>query len=282
MIARVRFFSQETFHGSIEDVFLIINFCFKCIQKDPNVKIIFVGDYVDRNPWDLETLTLIVAFGLLCPHNVVLLRGNHEDRIINMNYGFIDNLLRNFFDDGEQLYNVIIKFFTHLPIMHIAQMYSSDNALGARVLTVHGGIPIDWQNFMEPILIDQIDEKLVCERETSDEMGAICNSILWSDPDEMIQGIVTDGDSGRMKFGKPVFDRFLAANNIHAVVRGHQYWKEGYKIFFDNKLYSIFSASKYNDQKKFDAKILQLEIGKPPKLIPVQKEDLQTELDNQV
>ncbi|MHA1796750.1 MAG: metallophosphoesterase, partial [Promethearchaeota archaeon] len=139
------FFVGDT-HGAIHESFLIIEFFYQILQKNPNTKLIFVGDYVDRNPYDLENLTLIVAFYLLCPDNVVLIRGNHEDRIINENYGFFDNLLRAFWEKGEILYEEILKFFTHLPIAHISQIHKDEQI--ARVLTVHGGIPINAYDFM--------------------------------------------------------------------------------------------------------------------------------------
>ena len=70
-------------------------------MSDPGIRIIFVGDYVDRNPYDLETLTLILSFYMLFPKNVILLRGNHETREINEHYGFYDNLLRKFRENAE-------------------------------------------------------------------------------------------------------------------------------------------------------------------------------------
>lgn len=272
------FFVGDT-HGSIEDSFLIINFFLKIIQKDPKIKVVFVGDYVDRNPWDLENLTLTLAFFLLCPNNVILLRGNHEDRSINLNYGFYDNLLRSYYENGEKLYDEIIKVFIHLPLAEITLMHNKDGQSVARVLSVHGGIPVDWQNFSQPIILDQVEANLQCEKERSEEMDPLSVSILWSDPDEMIQGIVTDGDSGRMRFGYQVLSKFLTANNIHLVVRGHQKWNDGFKIFFGGYLYSLFSTSKYDDKKKFEPKILQLELNKQPKLIPINAEILNKEIN---
>jgi hypothetical protein len=263
-------------HGSIEDSFLIIDFFYKLMQKDPKLKIIFVGDYVDRNPWDLENLTLVVAFAFLCPNNVVLLRGNHEDRTINTHYGFIDNLLRAFWDAGESLYEEIIKFFTHLPLIHISNMVDLNNNIAARILSTHGGIPIDPFNFLQPVMINELESKLVCEKERSEEMDHLSVSLLWSDPDEMIQGIINDGDSGRMRFGYPVFDSFMRANGLHIHVRGHQKWNDGFKTFFNSQMYSLFSTSKYDNKKRFNPKILQLSLRppKPPQLLDITKQSL--------
>ena len=49
---------------------------------------IFNGDYVDRGAWGVETLVLLAAWKAALPHNVVLLRGNHEARFCTTYYGF--------------------------------------------------------------------------------------------------------------------------------------------------------------------------------------------------
>lgn len=269
------FFVGDT-HGAIEQSYTIIDFFYKVMLKNPKSKLIFVGDYVDRNPYDLENLTLITAFAILCPNNVVLIRGNHEDRRINSHYGFLDNLFRSFWDRGEELYDEIVTFFTRLPIAHISQIMSDDKK--ARVLTVHGGIPIDPFNFMEPINLDELENQLNCEVEESSDMDVYSVSMLWSDPDEMIQGILTGEHlNGRMQFGHNVFELFLQENNIDLVVRGHQKWNEGCKVFFNGRLYSLFSTASYDGRPQFSPKILQLEYGKSPKLLDVDPNLLEKE-----
>ena len=252
-------------HGSIEDMYKTIAFFMQIFEKDNQIKFVFVGDYVDRNPWDLQNLAFVVGFALLYRNNVVLLRGNHEDRTINTHYGFIDNLLRAFWDQGTELYDEIIKFFIKLPIANITQIFSQNDQPPARVLSVHGGIPVDQTDFFKPIILTEIKDKVTSEVERSEEMDPLTVSMLWADPDEMIKGIVTDDQgSGRLRFGEPVFELFMGANNLHLLVRGHQKWNDGIRIFFQNRLYSLFSTSKYDDRKKFNPKILQLAYGKSP------------------
>ncbi len=265
-------------HGAIQESFKIVDFFYKLFQINKEIKIIFVGDYVDRNPYDLENLTLITAFHLLFPKNVVLIRGNHEDRLINTHYGFFDNLLRTFREKGEELYEEVIKFFTHLPLVHIAQMHSGEKL--ARVMAVHGGIPIDPLNFLEPAILEEIEPNLKCEVDKSDDMDPYSVSMLWSDPDEMIQGILTGAHlHGRMRFGFPVFKSFIDANKINLVVRGHQKWNNGHHIFFGGQLYSLFSTQTYDGKIKFEPKILKLDFGQTPKVIPIEFESLERELE---
>jgi protein phosphatase len=267
------FFIGDT-HGAIQESFLLIEYFLQIYHQDSKVKFIFVGDYVNRNPYDLENLTLITAFRLLFPDNVVMLRGNHEDRLINTHYGFIDNLTRSFLEKGVVLYDEIIKFFTHLPIVHISQMYYSKGK-PARVMTVHGGIPINLDDFLNPLDLQEVEQQLICEVEESKDMDVLTTTMLWADPDETIQGVVTGEHlHGRIKFGSLVFDAFMKKNNLDLLVRGHQKWKEGFKTFFGGRLYSLFSTSTYDGVPKFHPKILELEYGQPPKIIPVEKESL--------
>ena len=43
---------------------------------------VFIGDFVDRGPLSLEVMALLLAFKVLYPTRVFLLRGNHEVRLI--------------------------------------------------------------------------------------------------------------------------------------------------------------------------------------------------------
>jgi hypothetical protein len=268
-------------HGAIEDSFLLIDFFLKVIRKDPKIKIIFLGDYVDRNPYDLENLSLIIAFYLLNPKNVILLRGNHEDRLVTQHYGFLDNILRTFYDEGKILFNEIMKFFTQLPIGYIDQMHPKEGRI-ARVFSVHGGIPINQNNFLEPVVLTEISNSMICEVEESKDMDPYTTSMLWSDPDEMIRGILTgDHLQGRIRFGGPVFNAFMDGNKLDLLIRGHQKWKEGCKTFFGGRLYSLFSTSSYMGKKKFNPKILKLEYGKSPKIISIEQEQLNMLVGNE-
>lgn len=266
-------------HGAIHETFLLVDFFYQALQEDPSIKIIFVGDYVDRNPFDLETLTLITAFHLLFPDNVILLRGNHETQEINEHYGFYDNLLRVFWDDAVKLYEKIIAYFKKLPILSVVNIFAGENK-PAKVLVVHGGIPIDPQSPEIPVNLDDIEERLHSEEAYTDDMDPITISMLWSDPDEMIEKILPGNlNNGRTKFGSQLLKDFIELNQIDLIVRGHQKWKQGYRIFFD-KIYSIFSTSTYDGKTQFDPKILRLQYGKSPKLIDITQKSLDLEMED--
>lgn len=60
-------------------------------KKDiENFDYIFLGDFVDRGSHSLETICLLLALKCLYPEQIHLIRGNHEDSQINVNFGFRD------------------------------------------------------------------------------------------------------------------------------------------------------------------------------------------------
>lgn len=66
------------------------------IVKDPNTKIIILGDITDRGSAGAELLAYFLRLKLLNPNHFFIVRGNHEDVDINKAYGFIDELVVKF------------------------------------------------------------------------------------------------------------------------------------------------------------------------------------------
>jgi len=49
---------------------------------------VFLGDYVDRGIMAIEVMSVLMLMKIAAPKNVILLRGNHESRIMADLYNF--------------------------------------------------------------------------------------------------------------------------------------------------------------------------------------------------
>lgn len=79
-------------HGQLSDLMRIFN----TIGFPPDVNYLFLGDYIDRGQFSVETMLLLMCIKMRYPENFVLLRGNHETKLINRIYGFYDDLNKRF------------------------------------------------------------------------------------------------------------------------------------------------------------------------------------------
>lgn len=61
---------------------------FGVIGKVPDVKMIFLGDYIDRGPQSIETIIYLLCLKVKYRDRIFLLRGNHETPAVNRIYGF--------------------------------------------------------------------------------------------------------------------------------------------------------------------------------------------------
>ena len=246
-------------HGSYEESLIILSYFDKVLEKNPKVKIIFDGDYVDRNLYDLENLTLITAFFLLHPNNVVMLRGNHEDQKINKYYGFYRNLKDYFIiqDRVDEIYGKILNFFMNLPVIHILNIPSKKSTI-KRIITVHGGIPVDTKNPSTPVILNDLEKKIKWMVPSYEQFDEYMSWLLWADPKENIKEIKLNPETGRNFYGKAVFENFMKENNLDLLVRAHEVLEDGYKFFFKKKLISLFSTSYYKNRKIGNGAILKI------------------------
>merc|ERR1719399_1331520 len=79
-------------HGQFYDLLEL----FKHGKDIPDTNYLFLGDFVDRGYYSVETFLLLLAYKVRFPDRITLIRGNHESRQITQVYGFYDECLRKY------------------------------------------------------------------------------------------------------------------------------------------------------------------------------------------
>ena len=82
--------------------------------------------------------------------------------------------------------------------------------------------------------------------------------LLWSDPDDISEWESNPRGAGVI-FGIGLVDKFLKTNNMNFIVRAHQLMMEGYKIHFNGKLFTVWSAPNYCYRCNNEAAIMKLD-----------------------
>jgi len=214
-------------HGDIDTVKKIERQFFQGQENAAGDRLLFLGDYVDRDVRDIENINYILNLLVKYPNKVILLRGNHEEYFINADYGFLDNLERQGIGDYYGLYEEVFK---RLPLACFLHDMS--------IFCCHG---------MTPVEITTIAD--INKLEKTARLGnfePIMMQLLWNDPQaEDDESSFPSLRGVGFTVGRQDLDGFMAANGINLVIRSHQAFPEGYRFLFDRKVLSIFSRPNY-------------------------------------
>ena len=77
-------------HGQFHDLMEL----FRVGGDVPDTNYLFMGDFVDRGFYSLESFLLLLCLKVRYPDRITLIRGNHESRQITTVYGFYDECIR--------------------------------------------------------------------------------------------------------------------------------------------------------------------------------------------
>ncbi|KAM7528228.1 hypothetical protein LguiB_031638 [Lonicera macranthoides] len=193
---------------------------------------LFLGDYVDRGQHSLETITLLLALKVEYPHNVHLIRGNHEAADINALFGFrIECIERMGERDGIWAWHRINRLFNWLPLAALIEK---------KIICMHGGIGRSINH------VEQIEN---LQRPITMEAGSIVlMDLLWSDPTEndSVEGLRPNARGpGLVTFGPDRVMEFCDNNDLQLIVRAHECVMDGFERFAQGHLITLFSATNY-------------------------------------
>ncbi|KRX94156.1 Serine/threonine-protein phosphatase 4 catalytic subunit B [Trichinella pseudospiralis] len=224
--------------GDIHGQFYDLKELFKVGGKVPDTSYLFLGDFVDRGFYSVETFLLLLALKVRFPDRIYLIRGNHESRQITQVYGFYDECLRKY--GTPAVWRYCTEIFDYLSLSAVI-----DN----KIFCVHGGLSPSIQT------LDQI--RGIDRKQEVPHDGPMCD-LLWSDPEDT-QGWGVSPRGAGFLFGSDVVQQFCEANSVDMICRAHQLVMEGYKWHFNDTVLTVWSAPNYCYRCGNVAAILELD-----------------------
>lgn len=186
---------------------------------------VFLGDFVDRGYFSLETFTLLMCLKAKYPDRVTLVRGNHESRQITQVYGFYEECQSKY--GNASVWKSCCQVFDFLALAAI---------IDGKVLCVHGGLSPEIRT------LDQV--RVVARAQEIPHEGAFCD-LVWSDPEDVDTWAVSPRGAGWLFGDKvssevsccakrhrylPNINQFNHVNGLQLIARAHQLVNEGYKV----------------------------------------------------
>jgi len=230
--------SPITICGDVHGQFHDLQELFSIAGAPPDENFLFMGDYVDRGYFSVETVSLLFALKCRWPHRITILRGNHESRQITQVYGFYDECLRKY--GNANAWRYFTNAFDSLPLCALVDK---------KIFCLHGGLSPTLEELAS---IQQIDRK---QEPPTD--GPMCD-LLWSDPQENTGWVLSFRGAG-YNFGPDISKTFLHTNDMTKIARAHQLMPEGYSETHDEKVVTVFSAPNYCYKCGNQAAIMQIE-----------------------
>ncbi|XBH73647.1 hypothetical protein VPH35_100722 [Triticum aestivum] len=199
--------SPVTICGDIHGQFHDLAELFRIGGKCPDTNYLFMGDYVDRGYYSVETVTLLVSLKVRYPQRITILRGNHESRQITQVYGFYDECLRKY--GNATVWKTFTDLFDYFPLTALVE---------SEIFCLHGGLSPSIETLDNIRNFDRTQEV--------PHEGPMCD-LLWSDPDDRCGWGISPRGAG-YTFGQDISEQFNHTNNLRLIARAHQLVMEGF------------------------------------------------------
>jgi len=196
-----------TICGDIHGQFYDLLELFRVGGEIADTNYIFMGDFVDRGYYSLETFSFLLALKAKYPEKITLLRGNHESRQITQVYGFYDECQQKY--GNANAWKYCTQVFDYLTLAALVD---------GRILCVHGGLSPDIRT------LDQI--RTIHRNVEIPHEGPFCD-LMWSDPEDSVDTWLVSNRGAGWLFGYKVTDEFTKINGLDLVCRHISWsWKD--------------------------------------------------------
>lgn len=207
-------------HGQWHDLMEL----FRIGGSAPDTNYLFMGDYVDRGYYSVETVSMLVCLKVRYPDRVFILRGNHESRQITQVYGFYDECVRKY--GSANVWKFFTDLFDYFPLTALVEH---------SVFCLHGGLSPSIDTLDHVRQLDRVQEV--------PHEGPMCD-LLWSDPDDRSGWGISPRGAG-FTFGMDISQQYNERNGLSLVARAHQLVMDGYNWSHERAVVTIFSAPNY-------------------------------------
>lgn len=221
-------------HGQLYD----LKELFRISGSAPNTNFLFLGDYVDRGYYSVESVTLVVSLKVRYRERVFIIRGNHECRQITQVYGFYDECLRKY--GNSNVWKTLTDLFDYLPLGALIEN---------KIFCPHAGLSPSIDSLDHVRKLDRIQEV--------PHEGPMCD-LLWSDPEDRTGWGLSPRGAG-FTFGYDISKAFNHNNGLQHIARAHQLIMEGYQWSQDRNVVTIFSAPNYCYRCRNQAAIMEID-----------------------
>ncbi|KAB1282446.1 Serine/threonine-protein phosphatase with EF-hands 2 [Camelus dromedarius] len=149
-------------HGQLDDLIFIF---YKNGLPSPERAYVFNGDFVDRGKDSIEILMILFAFMLVYPKEFHLNRGNHEDHMVNLRYGFTKEVMQKYKIHGKKILKILQDVFCLLPLATLVD---------EKVLILHGGVS-DTTDLELLAKLDRHKVAAIARRQTAHSLVTVSN-----------------------------------------------------------------------------------------------------------
>jgi hypothetical protein len=252
--------------------------------RDENSYMVFLGDYGDRGRWSAEVWYALLRLKLANPDNVFLIKGNHEQKAIALQYGLVFEFEAKFRKERVgNICNSLFKCFHCLPsalfitvgessfmcchggIGSIPEMkpagLSLKNSFNAKFFleseNVVAGIPcssfsvLGNQEWLEKEFGERSWMASASSRVTRliPESIAFAENFLWGGFDNLANKYNYVRGRAGVNFNAEALKEYLSQNNLKAVFRGHDHSFCGLKVLMEGD-------PRNQDKKAWNTKML--------------------------